>query len=77
MYWYTKVLSQYADFDGRARRKEYWMFVLFNVLFSFLAALMDSFLGLYSYQLGMGLLGGLYVLAIMIPGMAVTVRRLR
>jgi uncharacterized membrane protein YhaH (DUF805 family) len=76
MYWYTKVLSQYADFDGRARRKEYWMFVLFNVLFSFLAALMDSFLGLYSYQLGMGLLGGLYVLAIMIPGMAVTVRRL-
>ncbi len=35
MKWYLKVLKQYTDFDGRARRKEYWMFTLFNVIFIF------------------------------------------
>ncbi len=34
MEWYTKVLKDYAKFDGRARRKEYWMFFLFNILIS-------------------------------------------
>ncbi|MDC0382328.1 DUF805 domain-containing protein, partial [Flavobacteriaceae bacterium] len=34
MKWYLKVLKQYTDFNGRARRKEYWMFVLFNLIFS-------------------------------------------
>lgn len=38
MNWYIKVLKQYADFNGRARRKEYWMFTLINILI--LAALM-------------------------------------
>ncbi len=33
MRWYLKVLRKYADFSGRARRKEYWMFVLFNMIF--------------------------------------------
>ena len=32
MDWYFKVLRQYSDFDGRARRSEYWMFNLFNVI---------------------------------------------
>ncbi|MBS3741944.1 MAG: DUF805 domain-containing protein, partial [Candidatus Cloacimonetes bacterium] len=34
MRWYLKVLKHYADFSGRARRKEYWMFVLFNTIFA-------------------------------------------
>lgn len=76
MHWYIKVLNQYADFDGRARRTEYWMFFLFNFIFSLLAGLMDSFLGLYSIEFGIGLLGGLYALAVFIPGLAVAVRRL-
>jgi uncharacterized membrane protein YhaH (DUF805 family) len=33
MNWYLKVLKQYSDFSGRARRKEYWMFILFNLIF--------------------------------------------
>lgn len=37
MNWYLKVLKQNAVFSGRARRKEYWMFVLFNMLFVIVA----------------------------------------
>lgn len=40
MNWYLKCLKQYIDFWGRARRKEYWMFTLWNVvIIMFLAAL--------------------------------------
>jgi len=39
MNWYLKVLKLYADFSGRARRKEYWMFVLFNMIFAIVAAI--------------------------------------
>ena len=69
MNWYLKVLKQYADFGGRARRKEYWMFFLFNIVFA-------SILGFIDAQTGFGVLGGLYSLAILIPGLAVSVRRL-
>ena len=41
MNWYLKALNQYADFNGRARRKEYWMFFLFNMVFAVLASLID------------------------------------
>ncbi len=74
MEWYLKVMSQYADFDGRARRKEYWMFVLYNLVFSFVAAIVDVILG---FSMGsFGLLASLYALVILIPSIAVCVRRL-
>ena len=38
MEWYLKVLKNYVGFSGRARRKEYWMFVLFNIIFAVVAA---------------------------------------
>ena len=34
MEWYIKVLKNYAAFDGRASRQEYWMFALFNLIIS-------------------------------------------
>ncbi len=74
MNWYLKVLKQYADFGGRARRQEFWMFVLFNIIVSFILGLVDGILGFDSY--GLGLLSGLYLLAILVPGLAVSVRRL-
>ncbi|WP_297086446.1 DUF805 domain-containing protein [uncultured Draconibacterium sp.] len=70
MNWYLKVLKQYADFNGRARRKEYWMFVLFNMIFGMIAGAADAALGTW------GALSGLYGLAMLIPGIAVGVRRL-
>nr|WP_321357269.1 DUF805 domain-containing protein [uncultured Draconibacterium sp.] len=70
MYWYLKVLKQYADFNGRARRQEYWMFVLVNIIFSIVATVLDSIFGTW------GAIAGLYGLAILIPGLAVSARRL-
>lgn len=80
MNWYLKVLKQYTDFSGRARRKEYWMYTLFNVLFSIAAMVIDNVLGL-SFELqgqsmGYGYVYVLYVLFVLIPGLAVAVRRL-
>lgn len=76
MNWYLKVLKQYADFSGRARRKEYWMFVLFNMIFAIVAMILDNILGIAIEGVGYGPLYGLYGLAVLIPGLAVAVRRL-
>lgn len=75
MSWYLAALKKYAVFSGRARRKEYWFFVLFNVIIAFVLGLIDGFLG-FTTEYGIGILGGLYALAVFIPGLAVTVRRL-
>lgn len=75
MEWYVKALKKYAVFTGRARRKEYWMFVAVNFIFSFFAIFIDSMLGI-QYDTGLGLVYGLYSLAVLLPGLAVSVRRL-
>tara|TARA_B100000963_G_scaffold327351_1_gene315037 strand:- start:162 stop:497 length:336 start_codon:yes stop_codon:yes gene_type:complete len=69
MNWYLKVLKQYADFNGRARRSEYWYFTLFNILIYFAIEFISALIGLPS-------LGALYSLAVLIPGIAVAVRRM-
>ncbi|KFF23516.1 DUF805 domain-containing protein [Chryseobacterium vrystaatense] len=77
MKWYLKVLKQYADFSGRARRTEYWMYILFNMIFAFIAALLDNLLGLkFNEQIPYGFIYLIYGLATFIPGLAVLVRRL-
>ena len=77
MEWYLKVMKQYADFNGRARRKEYWMFLLFNIIFALVAMLVDNLLGMrINEQIPYGYLYLLYGLATFIPGIAVGVRRL-
>ena len=76
MNWYLQALKKYTVFTGRSRRKEYWFFVLFNILASLALAVVDYFTGTYNSAYGMGLLGGLYTLAVLIPAIAVTVRRL-
>jgi len=76
MNWYLEVLRKYAVFSGRARRKEYWFFVLFNIIVSIVLAVVDNIIGTYDAQNGIGLLGGIYALAVLIPGIAVSVRRL-
>lgn len=76
MNWYLEVLKKYAVFEGRARRKEYWFFILFNVLISIAMAVIDRLTGNVSPENGLGILSGLYALGVMIPGIAVSVRRL-
>jgi len=76
MNWYLEVLKKYAVFSGRARRKEYWFFILFNIIISLALGAIDGLMGSYNESAGVGLLGGIYSLAVLIPGIAVTVRRL-
>ena len=76
MNWYLAVLKNYAGFSGRARRKEYWMFFLFNMIFAIVAMILDNVLGIAIEGVGYGPLYGLYALAVLIPGLAVSVRRL-
>jgi uncharacterized membrane protein YhaH (DUF805 family) len=74
--WYLEVLKKYAVFSGRARRKEYWYFVLFNIIVAIVLSLIDLLLGTFSSASNIGLLSGIYGLAVIIPTLAVTVRRL-
>lgn len=76
MSWYLKVLKQYAVFQGRARRKEYWMFILIHILVFMALAFVDAGTGTLDAEAGYGLLSGLYSLGVLIPGLAVAVRRL-
>ncbi len=76
MNWYIGVLKKYAVFSGRARRKEYWFFALFSLIISIVLGIIDGTIGTFSAEAGMGLLGGIYSLAILIPSIAVSVRRL-
>ena len=82
MEWYLKVVrDNYANFAGRAKRKEYWMFMLFNMIFAIVAMIIDNILGTTFnigdlYSLPYGWLYLLYVLGIIIPSLAVLVRRL-
>ena len=75
MNWYLKVLKQYSDFNGRARRKEYWMFLLFNVLIVFAIGLIEGLFDL-SATTDESVLGGIYQLAVFIPSLAVGMRRM-
>lgn len=76
MSWYFEVLRKYAVFSGRARRKEYWFFALFNFLVSIALVMVEAALGMGDLESGYGPISGLYSLAVIIPGLAVSVRRL-
>ncbi len=76
MSWYLEALRKYAQFGGRARRKEYWYFTLFNIIFSFTLGFIDGLVGSFDPEIGIGLLGGIYSLAVLIPSIAVAFRRL-
>ena len=69
MNYYIKVIQNYATFNGRARRSEYWYFVLFNLIIGFV-------LGFIGGLMGTSVLSNIYVLAVLIPGIAVGVRRM-
>ena len=76
MNWWLICMKKYVDFSGRARRTEYWMFNLFNIIFGVTAFILDNLLGTASDSLGYGVLYGLYSLVIILPSLAVSVRRL-
>ncbi len=72
MKWYLKVLNQYFDFSGRARRKEYWMFTLFNAIITWSLTLLDLAFGTFYFTIA----SYIYTMLIFIPSLAVVLRRL-
>jgi uncharacterized membrane protein YhaH (DUF805 family) len=72
MNWYLKVINQYFDFSGRARRKEYWMFMFLSILLSWTLAIIDIVFGIYIFSI----ISTIYSLLIFIPSLAVFLRRL-
>ncbi|TCP21679.1 uncharacterized protein DUF805 [Tenacibaculum skagerrakense] len=72
MNWYLKVLNQYVDFKGRARRKEYWMFTLVSTLISWII----SFFIIFFEAPEFGIIESLYSLGVLLPSIAVGVRRM-
>jgi len=78
MKWYLEVLRKYAVFTGRARRKEYWMFILFNMIIAFAIGFISGFT---EAILGIGKVLStstnlIYTLGILIPSIAVAIRRM-
>jgi len=76
MNWFLLALSKYTVFSGRSQRSEYWYFVLFGFLISIGLAIIDVATGLVDPQQGIGLFSGIFSLALLIPNIAVGVRRL-
>ena len=73
MNWYLGVLKKYAVFSGRARRKEYWMFVLFNII---ITGVLEILLFATNSSVIVTILLGIYGIGVIIPSLAVVVRRL-
>jgi len=71
MKWYVGAFQKFAEFNGRARRTEYWMFMLFNILISIALSIVEV-----AADMKLPILSGLYSLAVLIPALAVAVRRL-
>lgn len=77
MEWMTMPLKRYAEFSGRSRRKEYWMYVLLIVIVAVVLSVIETALGMRQMILGMyGPLTLLLWLATLCPNIAVGVRRL-
>ncbi|WP_395366891.1 DUF805 domain-containing protein [Streptomyces sp. YH02] len=70
MNWYLEVLKKYVVFSGRARRKEHWMFFLINIIAVVVVVTVDLAIGTFP------LLYPIYFLAVLLPHLGVTVRRL-
>lgn len=69
MDYFISAFKQYADFSGRTRRKEYWMFVLFYLLILFGLTFLD-------YLLGIGFLSTIYSLVLFVLSISIAARRL-
>jgi uncharacterized membrane protein YhaH (DUF805 family) len=81
MKWYLEALRKYAVLSGRSRRKEFWYFVLFDIIFLTLFKIADFVtdvivFGLNSDESGVQFASAIYTLLTLIPAIAVTVRRL-
>jgi uncharacterized membrane protein YhaH (DUF805 family) len=88
MSWYIEVLKKYVVFSGRASRSEYWYFALFSTIISIILTMIDVSMGSgaaetamsgdaeMAMSVNMGWLSGIYSLAVLLPSLGVSIRRL-
>lgn len=75
--WYKKVVFEnYANFNGRARRSEYWYYTLASIIIGIILMVIDSVLNLKIGSSDSGILNSIYSLAVIVPGLAVATRRI-
>lgn len=76
MEWYLLPWKRFAEFSGRSRRKEYWTFTLFNIVIAIVLCILSLVLRESGVGVIFSILSFIYSLAALIPGLAVSVRRL-
>lgn len=76
-YYLDPILKHYIDFSGRTPRKAFWLFMLFHIIIYIVLSIIDAVSGMYSLEMGIGVLSTIYVLAVFIPVLAIQIRRLR
>lgn len=74
MNWFLAVLKKYAVFSGRARRKEYWMYMLFYVIIIVVLSIVDAMV-FSSSEGGIPILTTIFSLGMLLPSLGVSVRR--
>jgi len=75
MNYFKKALNLYAVFEGRSTRPEFWYFVLVSCIIQIILSIFDSMFGL-KYTDDQGMLETIYSLAVLVPSLAVSVRRM-
>lgn len=73
LYWYKEVFKKTFEFEGRARRKEFWYFILTNVIIGFILGFISSFFAESMIPL---VLMSLFSLIVFLPSISVSIRRL-
>ena len=76
MKYYLRAFKNFFNFEGRANQSEFWYFFLFNMLFSITAKILDDHLGIQTPLLKYGTIYQIYTIIVLVPGLALTVRRL-
>ena len=76
MNYYFAAFRKYAVFKGRSTRSEYWYFTLFNILAVGVFGLIDQLMGRFNFDVGYGPLSAIYTLAMILPSLGVSIRRL-
>ena len=71
-----EAFTKYAQFSDRSRRKEFWLFYLLITVATIVLTVIDISIGTFDDSSGFGLLSGIFSLAIIVPSIAVGVRRL-
>ena len=76
MKYYLGAFKKYFELTGRASKTEFWYFVLFNIMFSITAMLLDEILGMETVAQRYGLIYTIYTAIVFTPGLTIVVRRL-